>query len=174
VASTRRPRQDRRCILAFCWIWVAWAFHWRHYSTINWAATYFSGAFAVEALLLLWIGVIRNDLAIESASPVARRIGIAVVLFALLAQPLIGPLVGREWMQAEMFGVAPDPTVVATIGILLAAGWRRLWKLWVIPLLWCVLSGAVTWTMGSPDALVMPLAALVALIFARVSRAPDD
>ena len=85
-----RPRAGQgrivAAILAFCWIWVAWAFHWRHYATINWAATYFAGGFAVEALLLLWIGVIRNELAIESASAVARRTGIAVVLFALLAR----------------------------------------------------------------------------------------
>ena len=47
-----------------------------------------------------------------------------------------------------------------------AEGWfpyaeRALWRLGIIPFLWCVLSGAVTWTLGSPDALVMLVAALV-------------
>ena len=35
-----------------------------------------------------------------------------------IVQPLIAPLLGRSWLQAEIFGVAPDPTVVATLGIL--------------------------------------------------------
>jgi hypothetical protein len=80
-----------------------------------------------------------------------------------MVQPLIGPLVGRDWKQAEIFGVAPDPTVLATLGILLTVGkWPR-WGIMIIPLIWCALSGATLWTMGSPDAWVMPVAALGAL-----------
>ena len=42
-------------MLAACWLWVAWAFHWQRYATINWAASYFAVGFAIEALLLFWI-----------------------------------------------------------------------------------------------------------------------
>jgi hypothetical protein len=159
-----RPGQGRfvAAILMACWIWVAWAFHWRHFVTINWAATYFAYAFAAEALLLLVFGIVGDELAFEPGS-VTHRIGFAVVLFALFLQPLIAPLSGRGWLQAEVFGVAPDPTVVATLGILLAGGRRALWRLGVIPFLWCGLSGAVTWTLGSPEAPVMLIAALVVL-----------
>ena len=80
-----------------------------------------------------------------------------------MVQPLIGPLVGRDWKQAEIFGVTPDPTVLATLGILLTVDKRPPWGLMIIPLIWCVLSGATLWTMGSPDAWVMPVAALGAL-----------
>jgi Family of unknown function (DUF6064) len=41
-------------ILASCWLFVAWAYLLVRYDTINWAASYFAGAFAVEALLLVW------------------------------------------------------------------------------------------------------------------------
>jgi hypothetical protein len=159
-----RPGQGRfvAAILMACWIWVAWAFHWRHFVTINWAATYFAYAFAAEALLLLVFGIVGDELAFEPGS-VTHRMGFAVVLFALFLQPLIAPLSGRGWLQAEVFGVAPDPTVVATLGILLAGGRRALWRLGVIPFLWCGLSGAVTWTLGSPEAPVMLIAALVVL-----------
>ena len=158
-------------ILAGCWIWVAWAFHWQRYATINWAATYFAAAFAIEAMLLLWTGVIRNALAFNSGTSMTHRIGLGVFVFALVVHPLIGPLVGRKWMQMEIFGVAADPTVVVTMGILLFAARRVFWELLIIPLLWCALSGAVTWTMGSADAWVMPLAALLVL-FAAVTRKP--
>ena len=171
-----RSRREGRtgivaAILAACWLWVAWAFHWRHYATINWAATYFAGAFAFEALLLVVLGLVRNDLALRSASSPRLGIGFGVIVFALLVHPLIGPLVGRGWMQLEGFGVAPDPTVVATLGFLLAAGGRTSWMLWVIPLLWCALSGAVAWTMGSPDALLMPTVAIAVSLCAWRTRA---
>ena len=157
-------------ILAGCWIWVAWAFHLQRYTTINWAATYFAAAFAIEALLLIWTGVIRNELAFKPAAWVWRDIGLWIFLFALALQPLIGPLVGREWVQMEVFGVAPDPTVIATLGVLLLAANRVFWELLVIPLLWCALSGAVQWAMESPDALVMPLAALAVLFVAGTTK----
>ena len=143
-----RPSQGRfvAAILAACWIWVAWAFHWRHFVTINWAATYFAYAFALEALLLVVFGTIRNEFAFDPRSR-AYRIGFAVVLFAVFLQPLIAPLVGRGWLQAEVFGVAPDPTAVATLGIMIASGRRAFLSMGIVPLLWCVLSAAVTWTL---------------------------
>jgi hypothetical protein len=170
----RHPRSRRgrwvAAILAGCWIWVAWAFLLDRYATINWAAPYFALAFAIEALLLFWSGVIRDELAFERAAPVRRRIGIGVLAFALALQPLIGPLAGRAWKQAEVFGAAPDPTVLATLGILLIAPRRAPWRLLVVPLLWCALSGAVLWTMGAPDALLMPLAALGIVLAAGMTR----
>ena len=112
----RHPRAGQgrivAAILAGCWLWVAWAFHWRHYATINWAATYFAGAFAVEALLLVVIGVVRNDLVVRIDRRRRRTASASASCCSRsLVQPLIGPLVGRGWMQAEVFGVAPDPTV---------------------------------------------------------------
>ena len=93
------------------------------YATINWAATYFARASRVEALLLIWTGVVRGRLAFRpAAAPRPGRLGF--VLFALVVQPLIGPLVGRDWVQAEIFGVAPDPTALATLGFLLLAATR--------------------------------------------------
>ena len=61
-----------------------------------------------------------------------------MVIFALALHPLIAPLTGRAWTQAEIFGVAPDPTAVATLGVLLAAS-RPHWHLLAIPLLWCLI-----------------------------------
>ena len=167
-----RPGQGRyvAAILMACWIWVAWAFHWRHFVTINWAATYFAYAFTAEALLLLFFGVLRNDLAFESGST-PHRIGFAMLLFAVLVQPLIAPVMGRGWLQAEVFGVAPDPTVIATLGILLANGPRARWWLGILPFLSCVLSGAVLWTLGAPDA-VIPIAALLVFVVAQRTPTP--
>jgi len=100
-----RPRAGQgrfiAAILALCWIWVAWAFHWRHFVTINWAATYVAYAFGCEALLLIVFGVVRDDLAFAPGS-VRHRIGFALVIFAVFVEPLIAPLVGRGFSNAEI------------------------------------------------------------------------
>ncbi|HSJ80443.1 MAG TPA: DUF6064 family protein [Thiobacillus sp.] len=153
-------------ILAVCWLWVAWGFHWQRYASINLAAGYFALAFVVQALLLLWLGGLRGRLTPAPATRLQQRAGLGLLLFALLLFPLIGPLLGRSWTQAELFGIAPDPTALATLGVLLFAGVRPVWGLFPIPVVWCLLSGATLWAMASPDFAVVPLAALLALILA--------
>ncbi len=126
-------------ILATCWLFVAWAYLLARYDTINWAARYFAA--------------------------VAGAAGLCVFVFAVFAWPLVGRLLGRPWLQAEIFGIAPDPTVVATLGVLIAAD-RAHWELLVVPMLWCAISGATLWAMQSPDAWLAPAAALLALVLA--------
>ena len=160
-------------LLAACWLWVAWAFHLRRYATINFAATYFAAAFFVQAALLIGLGAIRGRLSFEHRPPLARSAGFWLFAFALLVQPAIGPLVGRTFLQSEYFGVAPDPTATATLGALLLAQ-RPPWALALVPLLWCALSGAFAWMMRPPDALVMPIVAVVAVAAAFARRRPDS
>jgi hypothetical protein len=84
-------------------------------------------------------------------------------VFAWLFFPLLGPLLGRSWSQAEIFGIAPDPTAVATLGILLFSGARPLWWLFPLPVVWCLVSGATLWAMEAPDFMIAPLIALLAI-----------
>lgn len=156
--------------LALIWLWVAWAFHWQRYAAINLAGGYFALAFTAEALLLLWLAMTRGVLQIDSVSKPRYYAGFGVLLYALLVHPLIGPLQGRSLAQAEAFGMTPDPTALATLGILLLAGGRRFWLLAPIPLLWCLLSGATLWAMDATDFFILPLAALLVIGFAATSR----
>jgi hypothetical protein len=150
-------------VLAICWLWVAWAYFLKRYETINWAAEYFAVGFAIEVLLLVWIGIVRDRLRFRSSRDLIGLAAPCIFLFALFVHPLIGPLTGRPWLQVELFGVAPDPTAVATLGVLVAA-YRPHWELLVIPLIWCAISGATLWAMQSPDALVVPGVAVLVLV----------
>ena len=165
VAPGRSRGRVIAVLLAAAWLWVAWGYLWTRYATINWAATWFAAAFAVEALLLILVGAVGGGLSLTATADRVRRAGVAIFLFALAIQPLIGPLLGRSWRQVELFGLVPDPTVIATLGILMAAA-RTRWELMVIPLIWCAISGATLWTMEAPDTWVMPAAAVVALFLA--------
>ncbi|HMA06480.1 MAG TPA: DUF6064 family protein, partial [Ramlibacter sp.] len=101
----------------------------------NWGARYFALAFVVQAVALLALGVLRSG----RASPLAKvgeyRLGLVLAAGGVLAYPLLGMLAGRPWAQSEVFGLMPEPTALATVGLLLAAGPRgRAW-LCVVPLL---------------------------------------
>lgn len=152
-------------ILAVCWLWVAWAFHWQRYANINPAAGHFALVFALEALLLLWTGA-WGHFTPAPAPWLQQRAGLGIFLFALLIFPLVGSLLGRSWTQTEVFGMAPDPTALATLGVLLFAGVRPAWPLYPIPVAWCMISGATLWAMESPDFAIVPLAALLAILLA--------
>ena len=153
-------------ILSAGWLWIAIAFHLHRYATINWAAVYFAGAFGLEAALLFWTGVLRGRLMFEPDASTARRAGLWIFLFALLVEPLFCPLLGRGWQGVEIFGVTPDPTAVATLGLLLAAAGRVRWELVLVPAIWCAISGATLTAMKARDAWVLPLAGALVLFLA--------
>jgi Family of unknown function (DUF6064) len=154
-------------ILAACWLFVAVAFHAHRYATLTWSARYYAWAFRIEAVLLLWSGVLRGRLSFER-----RGAGLGIYLFALVVHPLIEPLFGRRWSQVEVFGVAPDPTAIATLGLVLLAAGRVRWELAAVPLLWCAISGATLLSMKAPDAAIPLAAAAIAVILAIGRRAP--
>lgn len=152
-------------ILAAGWLWVAWAYHAQRYASINLLADLFAWAFVGQAVLLLWLGTVRNRFMPVPATATGwtARIGLMLVLCGVLGFPLLAPLLGRSWAHAEIFGMAPDPTVLVTLGVLLLAGARSLWMLFPIPLLWCLISGTTLWAMDAPEFALLPLAAVLAL-----------
>ncbi len=151
LALQRRPTPSRiraACaILAIAWAWVGWAFLYRRYATINWAAEYFAWGFVAEAVLLAAVAA-RPDRLRPSHGPTAL-IGTAVLVLAVV-YPLVAPLFGQPWARAECFGLLPDPTAFATIGLLLPVRGSGRAALLVIPVTWCVIAAGTWWVMASP------------------------
>lgn len=167
-------------LLAIAWIWIAWAFHWQRFASVNWAATWYAAAFAIEGLMLAAWAVVGAPTRPSPRRDGRRRIGLALWALALGVHPVIGVLLGRSWPQAEIFGLAPDPTVLTSLGFLLlvtpargpgpaALAWLA-WLLWPIPLLWCATTGITLATMQAADSWLMPAAAVLALLIAWRNR----
>jgi uncharacterized protein DUF6064 len=157
LALLYRPRERWRiisAIMATLWAFVAGAFLWKRYAAINWGAIYFAWLFAIEAVLVVRLNF-------RPGRDVAGILGVGLFIFSLALYPLLAPLQGRGWRQAEIFGVAPDPTVLATLGLLLVAEGPSRWWTLAVPLLWCLISGATLWAMGSPEAWILVLAAVL-------------
>ena len=170
-------------IVGIGWLFTgAVYFVWR-YATINWAAVWFGAVFILEAAL--WIGLassracpaLRTDAA-WGLGAARTTIGIALLL-AGIAYPLLAPLLGRPAVQAEVFGLAPDPTAIGTLGLLLLFDdgrerrlpplVRKAWLavLWAVPAAWCLLTGITLWTLGAPEAIIPPALAVLALVASR-------
>ncbi len=161
-ASPARTRASVAALAALGAV-VAWAFQHRRYATINWAAEYYAVAFALEAavLALATFSCARAARVIVPRS--ARWIGRALMLVGVVAYPLLPLVAGRDWRQAEVFGLAPDPTAIATLGLLLLVPVRARGVVAAIPLLWCATSGLFLWPMRASQA-ALPLAAAVAAL----------
>lgn len=159
ASAARRPPWAARAIsavLGLVWIWVAWSFFWTRYASINWAAAYIAPAFALQGVMLIFLG---GALRLEARRVGPHAVGLAILLYAVLLHPLLGTLAARPLVGAEIFGIAPDPTVIATLGILaMTSGGMVAWLLLAVPLLWCGASALTLVAMGAPEAW-LPLAA---------------
>ena len=161
--------------LALCWALVAWAFLLQRFAPIQPVAGAFATAFLAQALGLLGLAVFGGiDGAVTGSR---RRLALVLGAWALLAHPLLGLVFGRHWQQAEVFGLAPDPTALATLAVLLllrSTTRASLWLLrllWVVPVAWCITSAATLWTMGAAQGLVVLAALAVALAALLCGRA---
>jgi hypothetical protein len=162
----RRPAWHGKAIgliLCLSWLWVAWAFHWQRFANIHWVASYFALVFIIQALLFVWVGAIKNGLIVDPINTKIHLTGVGLLAFSIFIQPFTMMVTGHKWQQAELFGVVPDPTVVASIGVLLLTNITKHWWLMIIPVMWCATSAATLWVLESVNALVMLIAGLAAI-----------
>jgi hypothetical protein len=149
-------------ILAVLWTLLGWSFLWGRYSAINWAMAYVAPAFILQAILLAAACVWKGRLAFDRPG-LRRNGGLSLAGAAIAVYPLLPPFFGRPMAAAEVFGVAPDPTVIATLGFLLASRGRLAPLLYPIPLAWLLLSGLTLYTMRDAQAW-LPLLAIAATL----------
>jgi len=153
-----RARRSAYLLLGASWAWVGWVYHLQRYADINTGAPYFAAGFALQALLL-WAMSLRTRT--FNASPARWRIGIAIASAGVLLYPLLALLDGHGWRRTEVFGIAPDPTAIATLGVLLALRAHPI--AWLIPLSWCAVTSATLMELRAWQAWVPATIALLAI-----------
>lgn len=171
VVAVFRPRawtnRFTALVMAAAWLFVAWAYHWNAYAAINWTARYAALSFAAESALFIWYGGIRNQLVFAMQKNPRSLLRIGLIVYAVFVHPLMAMVAGRSMTSAEVFAMTPDPTAIATLGLLgLSGGGRGVLVLFVIPIAWCLVSAATLGTLGTWEGWI-PLAAVA---FALVTR----
>ena len=166
LLATGNARRGRIVValLAVCWLWIGWAFHYERYAQINWVATWVGAAFALQAGLFVGVGVIGGRIPFERPSWRMGWLAIALIAIIVVGYPLLAPLTGRGLTSAEAFGVAPDPTALATVAALVLVRGRIRWLLLAIPLLWCAFTALTLRAMESPETFVVIAVTLLAVL----------
>ena len=156
-------------VLGAAWLWSGWHFVALRYGTVNWAAPTFAWGFYGEAGLLAALGL-SGRLVLPRRGPGAWA-GLGLLAAAVLLWSFLAVLDGRPWGEAEVVVLAPDPTALATLGLLACAA-RSRWTalLCAAPVLWLALSALTLVTLGAWQGWAV-LAALLAGICA--CAAPD-
>lgn len=157
-------------VFSLAWAFLAWSFLLQRYAAINWAVAYAAPAFFVQALLLLGAALLPGR--VFGRIDAIGRLGLALSLAGLLLYPALAPIAGRPLASAEVFGIAPDPTVIVTMGLLLTARGRWLAVLLPIPLLWCVFSGLTLYAMGERQAWLPLASAALAVVLGAMRLLP--
>ena len=141
-------------MLAMAWFVSGALFHYVYFSALVWAAHWFAYGFFIQAGLLIVAALIpdkthqsdsRGAQTIEPAGN--QRVGIVVLVLALALFPLLGIIRNNIPLQAEVFAVMPDPTCLATFGVLLYR-MRLSWWLLIIPILWSLISATISYVLG--------------------------
>ena len=90
-------------------------------------------------MLFLVAGTFLGKLSFRFTLEPLPIIGALFILYAMVIYPLLGIFFGHIYPAAPMFGVAPCPTTIFTIGILLWAVKKVPGYLLVIPFLWSLI-----------------------------------
>ncbi len=151
-------------ILALMWAVNGIAYHFIFFSTINPAAKIFAVFFVLQAILFAAAAVKAADFHFKAGRDWRSVGGVFAIVYAMLIYPVMGIMAGHGMMAGPMFGVAPCPTTIFTIGMLMLA--RGRWVKWlsIIPLLWSLVGLAAALQLGIPEDFGLPVAGLLLLI----------
>jgi hypothetical protein len=134
----RRSEQLASALAAACFAWVGVAFFVIVSPDMSLAGGW-AAVFALQALLLLYAGVVRADLVIRPRRDLASALGAVVIAYALVAYPVIGLLTAGHPLSAlPVVGLSPCATVILWFGLLLWARPPAPLYLLPLPLAWAL------------------------------------
>ena len=169
ITRHRRAGRMTAVVLAIFWLWNGIAYHLAFFAPINPAANLFAPLFLVQALLFIGVAALGSGLPVSLTLSWRGAAGAACIAYALLFYNLIGVAAGHGWPGAPMFGVAPCPTTIFTIGLLLLAAARLPIWLLAIPVLWAAIGTTAAVLLNVPEDLGLAAAAVALVLSSSAS-----
>ena len=144
-----------RFLLAAHWLWAGLVYHAGFFTTINPAAWIFAALFVAQGMLFIaFRASVRQS--VNGANSTRRVVSSLLIVYSLV-YPVVVWADGFTYPRMPTFGV-PCPTVVLTIGILLATSTSSV-LLSIIPVGWSLVAGTAAWLFGVHADSVLPAAA---------------
>ncbi|VUD68949.1 hypothetical protein TDB9533_04310 [Thalassocella blandensis] len=154
-------------LLAVALVVVGYSFHLRLFSELSWTANYFAAIyFFLAGLLLLTEALCWNKWPgkVDSISPLRCNFGMGLSLFGGVFYPLTVAFVRDSIAGSEFFSITPDATMLFVMGVLFMLPVIHR-GLFVLPFLWCVISGIIWYGLDWYPGLVLWLLAGVSCAF---------
>ncbi len=147
LALKKAAHSDRiiSAILATLWLWAGLVFFISFFGpstpTLFGIAVpgfwYASGAlFVIQGIVFLYFGVVRSSIGYGFEGDSYAIAGIAAIVYAMIVYPIIGYLTGHPFPGYPLFGSAPCPVTIFTVGMLLLTNRRMPQLVPIIPLIW--------------------------------------
>lgn len=165
LLGSERAWADRAIagILAAFWSTMGVGYHWTFFSRINPAAYLFGGLFLAAAVVFTIEGIVRNRIHFRIRWNLRGQLASILFVYSLVVYPILG-LMTHPYPDTPLFGVAPCPTTIFTLGLLVVASYPRPVLLAAVPMLWTVIGGSAAFLLDFPQDWGLPVAGLMWLI----------
>jgi hypothetical protein len=114
----------------------------------------------------------RNSLQFEWVGGLRGLAAWALITYAAVIYELLGYVAGHGLMNGPLFGIAPCPTTIFTVGVLLVTRGRLALLLSIIPVLWALIGTSAALFLGVPEdlGLAVSVIVLLAVVAGRLMR----
>jgi hypothetical protein len=157
-------RRVAAIVLGVFWLWNGAIYHFAFFAQINPAAYAFAALFLMQGLLFLCVAGVASDRLFPNPPTAGwrRSVALGLIAYAAVVYELLSHLQGHGWPHAPIFGVAPCPTTIFTIGILILLGHPQPIWLIAIPLVWAVIGSTAAVLLAVREDLALLAAAILA------------
>jgi Family of unknown function (DUF6064) len=152
-------------VLALMWAVNGALYHYLFFAPINPAAKIFAGLFLLQAALSVAAALMVSSVRIQAGLNLRTAVACAVLAYSMIIYAALGHAAGHGLMAGPMFGVAPCPTAIFTIGVLLLLRGRLVKWLAIIPLVWAMIGTSAAVLLGIREDLGLAASAVALLIF---------
>ena len=151
-------------LLSVMAVWIGAAYFWTYYVPHNSAGWMFGGMFVLQGLLLG--GYAFRAKGEDWFGPgIWPWMGAILVAYAVVGYPAIGLLSGHRYPFLPILGIAPCPSTIFMIGMLLAIQPAISKWLLVIPIVWSALATMAALQLGVWEDFGLSIAGIAALSY---------
>jgi hypothetical protein len=97
--------------------------------------------FVLQGAIFLIVGTLQSRMRFEVAYNMRSVAGLAFILYAGVIYPGLGIALGHSYPHTPLFGVAPCPVTIFTLGWFLLSRSALQWWMIAISVLWSLIGG---------------------------------
>ena len=147
LAYRKRDNSDKAisAILSFLWVWSGIVFFILYFGPVDAeflgfvmpGVWYLGGVlFLIQGVLFLVFGVVKSSLYFRLSSDWLSFVGGLIVAYAMIIYPVVGFLTGYGYPRYPVFGIAPCPLTIFTLGLFLWSDRKTPIAAMLIPFIW--------------------------------------